>query len=82
VAWLAALDRRTARWSRLSRWSYLFFKWNLVAIGAFLLVMLGVEQLREKRLGIGVAFLVYLTYHGIDAVIRVARGGPLLNRSQ
>jgi len=40
-------------------------KWILVALGAYILIGLGIQSLRRGEVGIGVAFLVYLVHAGV-----------------
>ena len=70
MAWLARLDAKASHWSRPVRWSYLSLKWYLVGSGALCLIWLGVENIRDRTVGIGLAFLVYLAYHIPGAVKR------------
>jgi len=62
MAWLAHLDAKAAHWSRPTRRLYAFCKWNLVAMGAVMLVGLGFQNISDKQPGLGLAFLTYLAY--------------------
>lgn len=75
MAWLAKLDARAARCSRLIHWPYLALKWYIVFLGAF--VWLGLWWQRHWSLGIaqGVIF-------GLIAYPSLADRWPILRRQR
>jgi len=62
VAWIARLDTRSRRWPTILRALYVAWKWTFVALGAYILIGMGISQAREGRVGLGFAFLIYLVY--------------------
>lgn len=60
------------RWPRLLRWLFWFIKWNLVAMGAAACVGLAVDEIREKRVGLGTGVVTAVTFGTIKALLTVA----------
>jgi hypothetical protein len=55
----------------IGRYTWPAVKWPLAALGAYALVVMGIQSLRNREVGIGVAFLVFLTYEGVSRLPRV-----------
>lgn len=76
MAWLAKLDTRAARWPRPVRWSYLSLKWYLIIGGAIGLCGLAVEEIRERRVGLGTGMVVALVFAAIKGISMAVTGPP------
>lgn len=49
----------------IGRYTWPCVKWPLAAMGAYVLIGMGIESLRRREVGIGVAFLVWLVYTAV-----------------
>lgn len=58
-------------WSRPTRWAYLGFKWTLISFGGYACLGLAVQELQEKRVGIGTGVLFTVVFATIKALITV-----------
>ena len=57
--WLTRLDGYARSKSRPVRWGYLFFKWNLVAMGAWACIAMCYREITEGRVGLGTGVVVF-----------------------
>jgi len=78
IRWMRRSERAmkagTSRWSPFARDSFKTGKIMLIGTGAWVLIGMGIQNLKDGTVGLGLAFLVYLMYHAISWIVARRNG--------